>query len=411
MPNNFHDLNGLLLIGIERHSALLLPGVPVPFVPTYVPAMFKLNFLHPFTMKGGKEKGTVFFNGTKAVGHWHQPKFLWPHLGLPPFPFDILTPLQVLLGQQTCWLPRGSVLLEGGPAAVCAIYGPLSINLDCWETGNLPSSLVVQPGTVQTSPSLADYRSGLVAVAIDFAIQVAINIAMKGVMIGLKAAGRGIRRAAARTSIGKGLLARAQAPGRGRLTGLFGRVFGDERPAPPADSMLKVPHQVQELGTCGLHCVNMQARFVDPSFREMREAELIALARKSGIENPANGAGYFDLIRFSKSLGLEPMGRPDMPLDEVKKLVEIGLPVHVAIPVTDAGMPATHWWQKKELHAMLVKGFFEEDGVEYVTVTHPWADAETVTYAVDEFVKSRAKGGDMSGFVVTRTAEQLGRAP
>ena len=172
MANNFHDVGGMLIVGIDLHEALLLPGIPpAVFVPIPMPRMPHINFLHPFTM-GGNQKATVQFNGRNTVVHWHSPEKLWPHLNLPPFPIDILIPIDILFGAQIAWLPRGSVMIEGETSTCANIYGPMSINLDCWDIANIPSSMIIQPSTVQTSPSLGDYLDGLKAVAIDFAISV-----------------------------------------------------------------------------------------------------------------------------------------------------------------------------------------------------------------------------------------------
>ena len=177
MANNFHDIGGLLMVGVDLHFSLLVPGL-VPFMPFIPFPQFRvphLNLLHPFTM-GGNQKPTVLFNGRPSVVHWHQPKFLWPYLNLPPFPFDILIPLDIAFGVQTCWLPKSTVFITGEPATCTNIAGPISTNLDCWDLANIPSSLVVQPGTVQTTATLADYAMGLKHFAIDFAIAVAFNV-------------------------------------------------------------------------------------------------------------------------------------------------------------------------------------------------------------------------------------------
>jgi hypothetical protein len=198
MANNFHDVGGMLIVGIDLHEALLLPGVPpAVFVPIPMPRMPHINFLHPFTM-GGNQKATVQFNGRNTVVHWHSPEKLWPHLNLPPFPIDILIPIDILFGAQIAWLPRGSVMIEGETSTCANIYGPMSINLDCWDIANIPSSMIVQPSTVQTSPSLGDYLDGLKAVAIDFAINVAFNAIASVGMAGLARGARGARNAARR---------------------------------------------------------------------------------------------------------------------------------------------------------------------------------------------------------------------
>ncbi len=198
MANNFHDVGGMLIVGIDLHEALLLPGIPpAVFVPIPMPRMPHINFLHPFTM-GGNQKATVQFNGRNTVVHWHSPEKLWPHLNLPPFPIDILIPIDILFGAQIAWLPRGSVMIEGETSTCANIYGPMSINLDCWDIANIPSSMIIQPSTVQTSPSLGDYLDGLKAVAIDFAISVVFNAVADVGMAAIARGARGARNAARR---------------------------------------------------------------------------------------------------------------------------------------------------------------------------------------------------------------------
>jgi hypothetical protein len=210
MANNFHDIGGILVAGVDMHVALLLPGlIPPPFIPTFVPRMPHLVLLHPYSM-GGNQKSTVLFNGRNTVVHWHTSRRLWPHLNLPPFPINLLIPLHILFGQHIAWLPRGTVEIEGETATCTNIAGPLSTDLDCWEFGNMPSSLVFQPSTVQTSPTLADYAAGVQSFAIDLAFNLAFHFvsgAISGVIMrGVRFAARAI---AAAIRNGSGAIANA----------------------------------------------------------------------------------------------------------------------------------------------------------------------------------------------------------
>lgn len=174
MAHNFHDINGLLLFGIERHEGLhILPPAPPVMMP-----FWKLNLLHPFTM-GGNEKPTVLLNGVPSVVHGHEPQHLWPHIGIIPDPLDALTPLQILFGAHKCWLPRGAVEICGEKATCCVIGGPMSLNADCWDLGKWPTSLVLDPGTVQTTPTVGDFLMGAVTLAIDLIIDLAFKALMK----------------------------------------------------------------------------------------------------------------------------------------------------------------------------------------------------------------------------------------
>ncbi|WP_231511811.1 DUF6531 domain-containing protein [Chondromyces apiculatus] len=139
---------------------------------------WKLTLLHPFTL-GDKQQPTVLFNGVPSVTHQHEPKFLWPHLGIIPDPLDALTPIHILFGSHKCWLPRGAVEICGEKATCCVIGGPVSLNADCWDVGRWPTSLVLNPGTVQTTPTFGDFVMGAVTLAVDLVIDLLFEGAFK----------------------------------------------------------------------------------------------------------------------------------------------------------------------------------------------------------------------------------------
>ncbi|MGK3996663.1 DUF6531 domain-containing protein [Sorangium sp. So ce1024] len=171
MAHNFHDINGWLIVGLEMHQGFhIFPPAPMKFL--------KLVLLHPFTL-GDRQQPTVLFNGVPSVTHQHEPTFLWPHLGIIPDPLDALTPLHILFGSHKCWLPRGAVEICGEKATCCVIGGPMSLNADCWDIGRWPTSLVLNPGTVQTTPTFADFAMGAVTLAIDLVLDLLFEGAAK----------------------------------------------------------------------------------------------------------------------------------------------------------------------------------------------------------------------------------------
>jgi hypothetical protein len=189
MANNFHDNTGLFVVGVDGHAGFHFP-------PLMVPTFFvSVTAVHPFIM-GGDQQPTVLMNGGHpSVLDQHNPKFLWPHIGVYPDPLDLFTPLHIIFGEQKCWLPRLAVHICGTPAAPTAIAGPISVNLDCWEFCKLPTSLVVQVGTVQTTPSPDDYLYGAVRYAIETAIDLVIFFATGGFDEGLAFTKRGMQEA------------------------------------------------------------------------------------------------------------------------------------------------------------------------------------------------------------------------
>lgn len=168
MASKLHDVGGWLLVSWDWHVGVHWP-TPIPATM----AFHEINVAHPFTM-GPMYEPTVFFNGRNAVKDQHEPYFLWPHFPVAPDPLNMVFPLDVVFGTQQCWLPRLTVIVKDKPAAPTVFFCPLSCNNVCHTFGKIPTSLVLQTGTVETTPSLADYISGLtrmlVALAIDLVL-------------------------------------------------------------------------------------------------------------------------------------------------------------------------------------------------------------------------------------------------
>jgi hypothetical protein len=178
MAHNLHDKNGLYIVGLDGHMGLHV------IVPPEMCFFLELTAVHPFAM-GSNFHPTVQFNGgTPSVTDQHVSKFLWPHLPFEPDPLNLFFPLDVVGGTQKTWLPRLQVLINGTPAAPTVFPGMLSINTNCWMFGQLPTNLVIQPGTVQTTPSPADYEYGAIRWAVDLSISVLLFFASGGMKAG-----------------------------------------------------------------------------------------------------------------------------------------------------------------------------------------------------------------------------------
>lgn len=174
MANNFHDQAGLYIVGIDGH-------VGIHFPPLMVSTFFvSVTAVHPFVLGADKQPTVLMNGGRQSVLDQHNPKFLWPHIAFSPDPLDLFTPLHTIFGEQKCWLPRLAVHICGTPAAPTAITGPISVNTECWEFCMLPLSLVFQDGTVQTTPTPADYAYGVVRYLVETVIDLVIFAATGG---------------------------------------------------------------------------------------------------------------------------------------------------------------------------------------------------------------------------------------
>ena len=172
MASNFHDIFGFLAIGVDVHKGLR----PVPAPPGFIPELFaEVVAIHPFILGPG-QKPTVKFNGVNSVVDGHTSYVSWPHF--PIAPPNILFPIDLIFGTHSCWLPRCTVQVCG-ELSTCAMAGPVSMDLDCWEWAPIPSDLTLQRGTVHTTPSLADFQYGLIRAVVNGAISFLTSQAFK----------------------------------------------------------------------------------------------------------------------------------------------------------------------------------------------------------------------------------------
>lgn len=172
MASNFHNTFGWLLVGFDPHIGV--QPIPLPHPMVY----WHLVLPHPFIL-GGNQKPTVQIDGFNSVVDGHNPR-LAIHIPIIPDPLDMLMPLTSLLGNHKCPLARGAVKICGESAAVC-IAGPASVNLDCAIPCTLPTSVILQVATVQTTPTAGDFRDAAVKYAVEATIDTILFFATGGV--------------------------------------------------------------------------------------------------------------------------------------------------------------------------------------------------------------------------------------
>lgn len=175
MASNFHNILGFLAVGMDVHKGIM----PVPAPPFLIPETKygEIVAVHPFVL-GPNQKSNVKINGVNSVVDNHTSYLLWPHYPLIPQPPNILWPIDLIFGTHSCWLPRGTVQIDGTPAT-CAIVECVSTNLDCWEWAPIPSDLTLQFATVQTTPSLADFAYGAIRALVNGALQAGMKAGFK----------------------------------------------------------------------------------------------------------------------------------------------------------------------------------------------------------------------------------------
>ena len=169
MASNFHNILGFLDIGVDLHKGLQI--ITPPPVPGFL--FPELVALHPFALGFGW-KFKVLINGVPSVVNGHVSKLSWPHL--PIIPENALFMRDLKKGTHACWLPRGTVFIQGD-TSTCCIAGPVSNNIDC---GLIPiTNLILQVATVQTTPTLSDFVFGALTVVLEKALDAAQDALFK----------------------------------------------------------------------------------------------------------------------------------------------------------------------------------------------------------------------------------------
>jgi hypothetical protein len=168
MAANFHDKNGILLFGFDLHDGIHWP-TPVPFPLKFL----EVNVAHPFVM-GPEKNDTVIINGVPSVPDAHESLLLWPHVPIVPDFMNITFLLDLAFGSQKCWLPRLSVIAQDKPMTP-ALVGWVTTSFNCFLFTKAPTSLTLQPGTVETTPDLADFLVAAARALIELAIDALFN--------------------------------------------------------------------------------------------------------------------------------------------------------------------------------------------------------------------------------------------
>jgi hypothetical protein len=164
MASNFHNILGFLAVGVDGHEGLQILLPPPPGEPEF--PFPELVCAHPYALGPGW-KFKVLINGVPSVVNGHASLIPWPHY--PIVPMNAFFALDMLFGDHSCWLPRGTVFIEDEVSTCCIIAG-VSTNVDCCDFGFPMTNLIIQIATVQTTPSLSDFLSGALSVALNAAL-------------------------------------------------------------------------------------------------------------------------------------------------------------------------------------------------------------------------------------------------
>lgn len=162
----FYNTKGQM-VGIDAHKfQMAVPPdpapVPLPLFPyaVYVPLSWGICDTKSIVK-------TVTSNGAPMIQKDHKKKMV-PHLFLPvalPHPFQAVQNAAIIAtGKTTCVMAVSSVTGGGEELATC-LARCWGLNENCCEPIPAPSGHVINPNTVQTTPSAADYVNALISYA------------------------------------------------------------------------------------------------------------------------------------------------------------------------------------------------------------------------------------------------------
>jgi hypothetical protein len=177
MSANFH-FNATVMVGVDLHKAML--PAPADYIPHLVIDLF-------FLVSNDKRTPTVTTMTLQMIqgGHSLQPV---PHIPLVPAVYNPLglacLAINILASSSKAQLSVNSVHGQGSPMAT-AIYAWFGLNVNCNSPVSMPTGMTISPTTVQTSPTLGDYLTALLAYVIDAAISYFIGKWVKGLTKGI----------------------------------------------------------------------------------------------------------------------------------------------------------------------------------------------------------------------------------
>lgn len=166
----FYDTRGGML-GCDLHEYVAYPAEPIPSHPHIVGAFFD----GPGT--DWKRTASVRSEGHPMIqrGHDWLPIAHMPIPLPPPSPLEIPVAAWILVTSSSkARMAVHSVTGQGTPLATC-LGRALGLNVNCGRPFAMPTGFVVNPNSVQTTPTLGDYLGALAGYVLDAALGVVMG--------------------------------------------------------------------------------------------------------------------------------------------------------------------------------------------------------------------------------------------
>ncbi len=189
----------------------------------------------------------------------------------------------------------------------------------------------------------------------------------------------------------------------GRVLDAIKGLFGFKKKTPPEGSERKelvVPHREQVGGTCGLAALGMVMDFwklKDDKVQTPSADELLKKAQDKGWTT-TGGMWERDEAKLAREYGYEAVHKGGASMDDIKKAIDEGKPVLITFSVDNVGDPKDG---KDRGHYAVVKGYYSENGKDYVVAQHGWGSAKNKVWEQAAFEKSWKSYNNSQMVVVT----------
>jgi hypothetical protein len=170
-------------IQLDLHKGIFLNGpIPIPGAAWHVGVgVFAMPGDHKFN------EHRVFADGMEIVSRGHELNYIFPHWNLFPFSPaqpNILIPLLFLGSSSKCIFAVGSVVGKDGPIAVSVIFKYAGLNFACADPVMMPTSLVINWGSVELGFTWGDLCAAILCYLYDLLVAEIMD-ALGGWLVGL----------------------------------------------------------------------------------------------------------------------------------------------------------------------------------------------------------------------------------
>eukprot|EP01035_Chromulina_nebulosa_P062950 gene62950-86101_t len=173
-----------MMVGCDFHDALAIPPLVLP--PNLPHVVFHPLGIATFTSQQTDMPKVIQAGNRPVMQRGTDIGMGVPHVPIPPVPLNVLFPLHMISSGSISEFGAFTVLMQNKPVATAfpMVYATMNLNCQGPSTIPFPSTtdvVIAFPNSaVFAGMSPADILASLLALAMDVALQTALNLAWKG---------------------------------------------------------------------------------------------------------------------------------------------------------------------------------------------------------------------------------------